>query len=170
MSKLVFNIADIPEGQSHRVMALGEEDLDLSPYAFKGGEIELSFYRTLHFIRVDFTVKSDIELVCDRSLDPYIHPVDAEYQVVFKVDVEEETENEDGAVRRFDFTSNTFSIEDEVRDTLILRVPMQKIHPRYLDEQGKPKEFETKTFGDTSGEDQEEIADPRWEELKKLKN
>lgn len=171
MSKLEFHIVDIPEGQSSRTLGLDSDDLDLSPYTFKGGDIELEFYRTLHFIRVNFTVHSDVELKCDRSLDLFDYPIDADYEVVFKVDVKEETEDENGAVRRFNFSSNTFSIEEEVRDTIMLQVPMQKIHPRYLDEEGNVEEFGTKAFGNVKkDDDEEEKIDPRWEDLKKLKN
>lgn len=171
MSKLVFHIVEIPEGQSRRELRLEEDDLDLSPYYFKGGDIELEFYRTLHFIRVNFDVHADVELQCDRSLEMFNYPVDSEYEVVFKVDVEEETEDENGAVRRFDFSSNTFSIEEEVRDTIVLNIPMQKLHPRFLDEEGKPKDFQTKTFGETDeDEENNDDIDPRWNDLRKLKN
>lgn len=171
MSKLVFHIVEIPEGQSRRKLNLKDSDLDLSPYGFKGGEIELEFYRTQHFIRVDFIIHVGVELQCDRSLEMFIYSIESEYQVVFKVDVEEETEDENGAVRRFDFSSNTLSIEEEVRDTIMLNIPMQVLHPRFLDEKGNPKAFQAKTFGE-SGENTEsnDEIDPRWEDLKKLKN
>jgi uncharacterized metal-binding protein YceD (DUF177 family) len=149
---------------------LFEEDLDLSPYTFRGGEIEMDFYRTLHFIRVNFHVGADVELVCDRSLEPYIQPIDADYEVLFKVDVQEEKEDENGAVRRFDFSTNTLSIEDEVRDTIFLNIPIKKLHPEFLDEEGIPKEFETKSFGNIPEDEDTEAVDPRWEKLKKLKN
>lgn len=171
MSKLEFHIVEIPEGQSRRELELEEEDLDLSPYTFRGGEIELEFYRTLHFIRVNFEVHADAELECDRSLEMFIYPVDSKYEVVFKTDVEEETEDERGAVRRFNFSSNTFSIEEEVRDTIMLNIPMQALHPRFLDEEGNPRDFQTKTFGESGdAEESDDAIDPRWEELKKLKN
>lgn len=168
MSKLVFNIVEIPEGESQRTVGLTEEDLDMSPYDFKGAEVDLLFYRTIHFIRVNFHVDADVELVCDRSLEPYIQPIASDYEVLFKVDVQEETENEDGAVRRFDFSSNTLSIEEEVRDTIMLNIPIKKLHPKFLDDEGNPKEFETKKYGDI--QEETEQIDPRWEKLKKLKN
>lgn len=169
MSKLTFNIIDIPDGQSRRVVEMEEDDLDLSPHQFKGGSVDLEFYRTLHFIRVNFTVHTGVELICDRSLKPFVLPVEDDFQVVFKVDVEQETEDEEGAVRRFNFSSNTLSVEDEVRDTIMLNVPMQKIHPDYLDEEGEPVDFETKSYGDVKSSEQAAI-DPRWEKLKELKN
>lgn len=170
MSKLVFHIVEIPEGESQKVLELEKDDLNLSPYAFEGGEIEVEFYRTLHFIRVNFEVHASVELECDRSLEKFIFPVDSDYEVLFKVDVKEETEDENGAVRRFDFSSNTFSIEEEVRDTILLEIPMQVLHPRFLDEEGNPKDFQTKTFGEAEEEDSKDNIDPRWEDLKKLKN
>lgn len=170
MSKLEFNIVEIPEGESWRTLTLDDEDLDLDPYTFKGGEIDIDFYRALHFIRVNFSVHSDVEIQCDRSLDFFVKPVEASYEVVFKVDVEEETEDEDGAVRRFNFSSNTLSIEEEVRDTILLQIPIKKLHPRFLDEEGNPKDFEEQTFGSSGEQPDDEPVDPRWEELKKLKN
>ncbi|NGP86930.1 YceD family protein [Fodinibius halophilus] len=171
MSKLEFNIVEIPEGESRRTVALSDEDLDLSPHTFVGGQVEILFYRTLHFIRVNFHVSSDIELTCDRSLEPYIQPIESDYEVVFKVDVKEEKEDENGAVRRFNFSSNSLSIEDEVRDTIFLNVPVKKLHPKFIDDEGKPKDFETKSFGDTEEDDDDsEIVDPRWKKLKELKN
>ncbi|MFH5833488.1 YceD family protein [Halalkalibaculum sp. DA3122] len=169
--KLEFKIVEIPEGSSERTLGLDREDLDLGDYPFLGGSIDLSFYRTLHFIRVDFTVDSDIELVCDRSLEPFEYPIKADYEVLFKVDVKEETETEEGAVRRFNFSSNTLNIEEEVRDTILLNIPIKKLHPKYLDEQGNPRDFQEKSFGDLKEEEEDsELADPRWEKLKKLKD
>lgn len=169
MSKLEFKIAEIPEEVSQRTIQLEPEDLEVDPYAFKGGMIDLEFYRTLHFIRVSFLLKADVELVCDRSLEPFIDPVETEYEVIFKVDVQEETADENGAVRRFNFDTNTLSIEQEVRDTLLLQIPIKKLHPRYLDSEGRPRDYETKSFGRSDDEEQDQI-DPRWEALKKLKN
>lgn len=168
MSKLEFNIVEIPEGESQRTVGLTDEDLDMSPYDFKGTEVDLHFYRTIHFIRVNFHVDAEVELTCDRSLESYIQPVASDYEVLFKVDVQEETENEDGAVRRFNFSSNTLSIEEEVRDTIMLNIPIKKLHPKFLDEEGNPREFETRKYGEV--EEETEQIDPRWEKLKKLKN
>lgn len=170
MSKLVFNIVEIPEGESRQELSLEPEDLDLSPYNFLRGEIAIEFYRTRHFIRTNYTVQADVELKCDRSLELFIHPVNTQYEVVFKTDVEQEREDEDGAVREFNFSSNTLSIEEEVRDSVLLEVPMQKIHPRYLNDDGKYESFDTKTFGSLPEESEEESIDPRWEKLKKLKD
>lgn len=170
MVKLEFKIVEIPEGASERTLELEGEDLDLDSYPFLGGKITLSFFRTIHFIRVNFAIEADVELVCDRSLRQFVYPVEAEYEVLFKVDLQEETENENGALRRFNFSSNSLNIEEEVRDTILLRIPIKKLHPDFLDDEGNPRDFDTKSFGETDDENgKEESFDPRWEELKKLK-
>jgi uncharacterized metal-binding protein YceD (DUF177 family) len=119
---------------------------------------------------VNFQVESGVELECDRSLETYIQPIETDYEVVFKVDVKEEKEDENGAVRRFNFSSNSLSIEDEVRDTIFLQIPIKKLHPKFLDDDGNPKDFETKSFGETDEDEDNELADPRWQKLKELKN
>lgn len=170
MSKLTFNIVEIPKGESRKTLALEPEDLDLSPHDFKGGAIAIDFYRARHFIRSSYEVEAEVELECDRSLEKFIFPVTTSYEVVFKTDVAEETEDEEGAVREFDFSSNTFSIDKEVRDSIMLQVPMQKVHPKFLDDDGNIKDFETKSFGEGPTEEEQEKIDPRWKKLKELKN
>jgi uncharacterized metal-binding protein YceD (DUF177 family) len=168
---LKFYIREIPEGQSSKTVQLEPEDLDLSPYEFKGGSVDFEFERALHFIEVQFTAHADVELVCDRSLRPYIHHIDAEYKIVFKVDVREETETEEAAIRRFNFDTNTFSVADEVRDTIMLHIPIKKVHPDYVDDDGSLEEFETKKYGEPDiPEEPDEPVDPRFEKLKKLKD
>jgi uncharacterized metal-binding protein YceD (DUF177 family) len=168
---LKFYIREIPKGQSSKTVQLEPEDLDLSPYEFKGGSVDFEFERALHFIEVQFTAHADVELVCDRSLRPYIHHMDAEFKVVFKVDVREETETEEAAIRRFNFDTNTFSVADEVRDTIMLNIPIKKVHPDYVNEEGKLKEFETQKYGNPDEpEEREEPMDPRWKKLKQLKD
>ena len=49
----------------------------------------------------------------------------------------------------------------------MLEIPVRKIHPDYVDSEGNPEDFETQKFGPEP--DEEEMIDPRWSELKKLK-
>lgn len=167
MSKLTFNIVEIPEGESRRNELLEPGDLDLSPYVFTGGAIDIHFNRQLHFIEVNYEVHGGVELTCDRSLKSFEYPIDTTYSVIFKTGVERETEDEDGAVRAFNISNNTFSIENEVRDSILLRIPIKKIHPDFRDEEGNVEAFEEKSFGKPP-EDEQDAIDPRWEKLKEL--
>ena len=167
-NKLIFNLQELPEGKSERSVELMAEDLTLeAEISFLGAAIEVHFYKTNHFVEVKFQVNANVSLICDRSLKSFDKELDGEYQIVFDPNIEEESETEDGAIRQLTANDLQIDISKEVVDTIMLEIPIQKIHPDYYDEDGNPKEFETQTFG-TSGDD-EEVIDPRWSELKKLK-
>ena len=165
---LKFKIFEIPEGQSKRTVRLGSDDLELGDIPFRGGEVSLNFYRTPQFIRVQFHLEGAVELICDRSLDSFEYPVVRDYEVLFKAENVEESVDELGAIRNFDLNSRQIDLEQDVRDTLLLELPVKKLHPRFLDEDGNPKEFVSQQFGDAPKEEDEAI-DPRWEALKELK-
>lgn len=168
-SKLTFRIQEIPEGWSSRVVELTPGDLDFEDIRLKSASVTVNFEKTLHFIKVDFHVDCVVYLTCDRSLDEFEQAVSGSYEVLFKSEVEEVSETETSKVKEFNVYELTLSVESEVQETIYLNQPIKKIHPRYLDDQGKPIEFETRRFGERGDEDEPGI-DPRWEALKKLKN
>lgn len=165
---LKFKIFEIPEERSERTIELSSGELDLGDLAFKGGTVDIEFYRTLHFVRTQFTVDAKVELICDRSLDAFDHEVHQDYEVLFKAEEVEESADENGAVRNYDHTSKQIDLEQDVRDTILLNLPTKKLHPRFLDDEGNPKEVLNEQFGDIPDEDEDQI-DPRWEKLKDLK-
>ncbi|MDR9363771.1 MAG: DUF177 domain-containing protein [Balneolaceae bacterium] len=168
-SKLTFELQEIPDGKSERDVSLSEGDLELDDeITLKEGNVHVNFFRTNHFIEVDFTIDVDTELICDRSLKPFVRHLNGSYHVLFEPDNVEDTESEKGAVRQIPPEDLVLDIEKEVRDTIMLEIPVRKIHPDYLDSEGNPEDFETKHYGPEPDED--EMIDPRWAELKKLKN
>lgn len=169
MSKLEFNITEIPEGESTNELRLAASDFELPSCRFEGGTITINFYKSHTFIRARYQVGAELELICDRCLEPFIYPVHTSYEVIFKPAVQQEIEDEDTAVRELDFSTNTLNVEKEVRDSILLEVPMQKIHPKFLDEKGNIKDFDVKSFGGDEPEEDIKPIDPRWEKLKKLK-
>lgn len=165
-----FKIFELPEGQSNKTLELDADALDLGEdVTFKGGVLEIDFYRTEQFIRAQFEVEATVELICDRSLDAFDHKVHQNYEVLFKADEIEESADENGAVRSYDHASQQIDLEQDVRDTILLNLPTKKLHPRFLDENGNPKEVLNEQFGDIPDEDEDQI-DPRWEKLKDLKD
>jgi uncharacterized metal-binding protein YceD (DUF177 family) len=166
---LKFKIFEIPEGQSERIVELGSDELDLEDVTFNGGTIHVDFYRTVQFVRTQFTIDATVKLICDRSLDNFDYNVEEDYEVLFKVEEVEESANEKGAIRNYDHASKQIDLEQDVRDTILLNLPTKKLHPRFLDEDGNPKEVLNEKFGDIPDEDEDQI-DPRWEKLKDLKD
>lgn len=165
---LKFRIFEIPEGQSEKTLELNSEELDLGETKLKDGTIHIEFNRTLHFIRTKFEIDAMVELICDRSLEPFEYDVHQKYEVLFKAEAIEESADENGAIRNYDHANKQIDLEQDVRDTILLNLPTKKLHPRYLDEEGNPKEAFNEKFGDVSDTD-EEKTDPRWDALKDLK-
>lgn len=167
-SKLKFKVQEIPEGKSTRSAQIAGRELVLNEdiYLLEAG-VEIDFYKTDHFIQTQFNVNALVTLRCDRSLRPFNQEVNGSYQVLFEPGEVETSEGEKGAVRQIPTDELAIDIEKDVRDTIMLALPARKLHPDYLDSEGSPKEFETKQYG-PAPEEGEDI-DPRWAELKKLK-
>jgi len=167
-SKLTFKIQELPEGTSEKHVDLPKDyfEFDEEMHLLEAS-VDVSFYRTDHFIKCSFTVISTLELICDRSLKPFELNSTGSFDILFEPGDVEESETAESAVRQIPTKTLMLDIDKEVRDTMLLGVPTRKIHPDFLDEDGIPLEFETKKFGEIK-EDSDSI-DPRWEELRKLK-
>lgn len=157
-----FKINEIPQGRSTEKISFSNKDLDGYVPDIKSAEAEIRFDRKLDRIKVDFTVNVVFDFECDRSLDHFDYPLSVSYTVVFDPSLEEDEDQENSALRRIELSSNKLSIQKEVRDSLLLEIPIKKLHPRYYDEDGNVIPFE-ETF--SSGDE----IDDRWEALKKLK-
>lgn len=167
--KLRFDIQKIPEGDSSKKAKLPEDYFELDDeMQLLGADVTILFYRTDRFIKVSFDVNSNVELICDRSLDPFEKTIDGTFDILFQPDEIQESETERSAVKQIPADELVIDIESEVRDTIMLNIPIKKVHPRYINESGKPEEFEIARFGE-SDDDEEDPIDPRWEKLKKLK-
>ncbi|HAC16852.1 MAG TPA: DUF177 domain-containing protein [Bacteroidetes bacterium] len=159
---LTFKINEIPKGKSTDKFEINERDLDLRGLEFRALTLNMEFEKREFTLLVTFHFDAEVQLICDRSLDEYWQPLTGSYSILFKVDAQEESEDDQMSVRRLDISGNIINIENEVRDTILLAVPLKKIHPRYFDKNGELIELELPK------EASDEI-DPRWEALKNLK-
>ena len=163
-----FKIFEIPDGKSSKTLVLDSNSINLSEVSLTTAKIHVEFDKSAQFIRVKLQIDADIELICDRSLDAFSHHVDQPYEILFKYDSEIEEEDVHGAIRNINSQRNEINIEQDVLDTILVHLPTKKLHPRFLDNEGNVKEFETQSFG--KPEVEEEAIDPRWAALKDLKN
>jgi uncharacterized metal-binding protein YceD (DUF177 family) len=159
---LSFKINEIPKGKSTERVSISDGKLDLNGIEFRGLELEVAFEKREFAILVSFEFNGNVKLTCDRSLDEYWQPLSGSYSILFKEGAEEESEDAQMSVRRLDISGNIINIEEEVRDTLLLSIPLRKIHPRFYDENGELIDLEVQTEENTE-------PDPRWDALKKLK-
>jgi DUF177 domain-containing protein len=129
-------------------------------------EVEVVLDKRETFLEMTMAISGTAKLVCDRSLEPFDHPVDVRKKVVFKYgDENQELTDEIVIIER-----NTVHLElgQYMYEFISLAVPMKKLHPRYRQEED---------FGDggivysstSPTEKEDEETDPRWDKLKKLK-
>jgi uncharacterized metal-binding protein YceD (DUF177 family) len=159
---LSFKINEIPKGKSTERLDIPSDKLDLNGVEFRDLTVILEFEKREFAILVSFSFDGSVKLVCDRSLDDYWQSITGSYSILFKEGAEEESEDAQMSVRRLDISGNIINIEEEVRDTVLLNIPLRKIHPRYFDENGELIDLEVQI-------DESQEMDPRWDALKKLK-
>lgn len=142
--------------------------------------------KTATMIRVQFQIKGSIELICDRSLEPFTEEVYVEEPYVFKFG---ETADIIGdGIEIIPFGTPEINVAQHILDFLILSVPMKRIHPDLREEDEEDDEDVTAflVYSDASDEEEEEEedteteegkeeetpqeVDPRWAALLKLKN
>lgn len=151
-------------GKSEREINFSSEDVAIEEVPFEEGYLELDFERLHDSIKVIFFVGGIARLTCDRSLEVFDYPISRSYTVLFRVDQVVDVEDEFTATRKLDLNKNKLDLTEMVRETVLLEVPIKKLHPRFLDEDGNPTQFEI----DYRGDEQLGGEDSRWDALKKI--
>ena len=163
MGKLEFKINEIPKGSSETRLELTAEELGIDTVDYRNLEVHVTFDKREALISVDFEVSGEACLICDRSLETFWAQINSGYTILFKESADFESEDDQTAVRRLDISGNIINILTEVRDTVMLSLPVRRVHPKFYDENGELKDFEHVT-------DEREVTDPRWEALRALKD
>lgn len=166
---LKFRCLEVPEGRSELRVALPSGILMDGDPILKNGVADLHFFKTEFYIEVQFTITATVELVCFRSLEAFDFKSESTYKVLFKEGATN-VADEGMAERSFTQFGEAIDLTEDIRDTILLSLPAQPLHPRFHDEDGIPVDFEVQMFGTfESVTGQSEVADPRWIKLKELK-
>ncbi|MEX0685593.1 MAG: DUF177 domain-containing protein [Balneolales bacterium] len=160
---ITFKLNEIPKGKSSRTVQVSTKELELSTLDVTNVMLHIDFVKTENTLQLLFDVDASAQLVCDRSLEQFTQQLHGSYRVIFDSGVVDEEDGADDAVRFLDVSKDIIDISKEVRDTLMLSVPVKKLHPRYYDEEGNPSSFK-ESYPNT------EYVDPRWDALKKLQD
>lgn len=161
---LTVDITSLSDGIHHLDFSPAAEEVALDPASFSDVHVEAELQCHRDRILVKLWATATAELTCDRTLQPYDEHVDGHYSLLFGPPsmVGQEGEEFD-EVRPFHPSDQEIDLTDVVRDTLLLALPQRQIAP------GAEEEAIENEFG-TPDEEEEEPIDPRWEELRKLRN
>jgi len=124
------------------------------------------------FIDATFSIQGVVNLICDRSLEPFEQTVKRRRKLVFKFgDVAEELSDE---IIMISWETERLELGQYLYEFIALELPMKKLHPRFRDEEAEDDSPEGKIiYSSTEKENNdpggEEDIDPRWEKLKEFK-
>ena len=162
MGKLDGYKVDLKGMQSDTVSYRWQADNDFFS-AVQGPEIKqglldvaLRVKRTSDAYELEFQLKGEVEVTCDRCLEPMSQPIDA--QCTLKVVMGDDFAD-DGDVVTIPEREGVINVAWNIYEFAALQIPLRHVHP---DEQCSAP------IPDPSPE--EEGSDPRWDELKKIVN
>ncbi len=130
--------------------------------------IKVALDKRENLIEANIFFNGHLNLVCDRSLKDFKQPTSLEKKVLFKYGDEEVELEEDVFI--ITKSTQTINLAHFIYETIALEVPLKKIHP---DEQVEDEDTNEYIYIDDtldSDEEDSDLADPRWEALKNLKN
>jgi uncharacterized metal-binding protein YceD (DUF177 family) len=126
--------------------------------------VELVLDIKTSFMALTFSIKGYIQLICDRSLDSFDFDLETENEIVLKYG--EEAQELSDEVEMIPFNIQFINIARYVFEFISVAIPLKKLHPRYANE---PVEDQI-IFSSQEDDIEKSDIDPRWGELKKLKN
>lgn len=136
-------------------------------------KVHLLLDKSTTMLQLRFSIKGTVDLICDRSLEPYTEEVDTEGVLILKFgDHDEELTEEISLINR---NTTRINVAGYIFEFIALALPMKKIHPSLRTEAENSEEesdylvYSSEAASNDVTEEQEEKIDPRWEALKKLK-
>ena len=130
--------------------------------------VQLEFLKKATMFELNFKCSGSVEVTCDMSNEMFQQPVQCEFELIVKFG--QEFNNEDENLLTIPYSMNTINIAQYIYESIVLGVPIRKIHPNIADGTlksevlDKLKEFE---LTNESKEISEEV-DPRWNKLKEI--
>ncbi len=116
------------------------------------------------FLEFDLEISGTVSLVCDITTEEFRHPIENDLRILVKFG--EEYDDSEEEVITIPSTDHEFNIAQLIYESVMLAIPMKKISPNVSEEDLQILD----RFRPKEKEEDEKIADPRWEALKKLKD
>lgn len=115
----------------------------------------------------DFQIDAEVELICDRSLEPFMFPIKKSENLLIKFGEEDvELGDEIISIHR---DTQSLNIAQNIFEYLTISIPMKKLHPKFEGEEETDELIYSSDDFVEEEEENEETLDPRWEALRNLK-
>ncbi|HSZ26394.1 MAG TPA: DUF177 domain-containing protein [Cytophagaceae bacterium] len=138
-------------------------------------QVNVTLDKSERLILSDFKIKGTVELICDRSLEPFDYEIDSNQNLIFKFGDEFMELSEDVIMIPRDL--QRLNIAQYIYEFIGLSIPIKKLHPQFQEDEKNDDESEVKLVfssqknkKNTNENDSNEVIDPRWNALKNLKD
>jgi len=130
--------------------------------------IEVELEKRTTYLRLTFMLAGQIELICDRCLEPFLQPIESRNLLLVKFS---ETETDDGdEVIYIHPGAHQIQVAKLIYEFIVLSIPIRRVHPDDQDGESlcdpamlrKLDEYKAPYLPDS------EPIDPRWNDLKKI--
>lgn len=132
------------------------------------GSCKLILLKSETMMTLSFEIDVQVELICDRSLESFWYPISLKEELIIKFGEDDYMLSEDVMVIKKDTPS--LNVSDFIYEFIAVAIPMKKLHPRFEEEEDDEETSLIYSSQDEETEDSSDVADPRWEILKKLKD
>jgi uncharacterized metal-binding protein YceD (DUF177 family) len=131
-------------------------------------KIQLFLDKRENLMELNLDFSGYLNLISDRSLEPFKYPIDISKKLLYKYGEEEQELEEEVYV----ITKNTqvINVGHFIYETIALQIPLKKLHPDEIEEDEEHNEYVYIDDADEDVEEETKNIDPRWEALKKLNN
>lgn len=126
-------------------------------------KVQVVLDKKISFISMDFNISGSIELVCDRSLDRFDYELKRRHELVLKYG--EEAQELSDEADMIPYNTQRINVAHYIYEFISVDIPMKKLHPRYGNETIEDQII----YSSLDGLEETATTDPRWSELKKLK-
>lgn len=107
--------------------------------------INIDLFKVSHQIDLKISLEYVLKLVCDRCLEIFVQPTNSYFELVFIQKHNREKSFDDGYVRTFNPYMTTIDITKDIREYIMLSIPMKHLPPENKDGScswcGKSKEY-----------------------------
>lgn len=167
----IVNVQRLRNGHNEERFAVKDEffsHFEHAPLTQCEVEAVLSIDKYESHLDVIFRISGKLGLECDRCLEIFSCPIQAEERVIYSFEPEMEFADVDEVIY-LNRKDTYFSVVQELYDFICIAIPFRKVHED-VGEECDPEIMKLfKTADEIEETEEDEILDPRWEKLKGLK-
>ena len=166
---LKIDLKDLKEGLTALEYSLGDawfESLDEDEIKRGNIRVRINARRTENYFELDFHTEGSVVIPCDLCLDDMEQPIETDDRLIVKFG---EEYSEDDDLITVDEREGSLDVVWFIYEFIALNIPAKHVHTPGKCNAAMIKVIEEHSATRSSGANEEQAVDPRWNELEKIK-